>query len=55
MHIMEGSTTGTCVVVVVKIRCVGNDDESFVANMKLESLTLVDYIFCFNFYEWWHL
>lgn len=27
MHIMERSTTGTCVVVVVKVICVGNGDE----------------------------
>jgi hypothetical protein len=52
---MERSKTGTCVVVVVKKICVGNGDESFVANMKLESLMLVDYSFCFDFYEWWQL
>lgn len=39
MHIKERSMTGTCVVIVVKIICVGNGDESFVANMKLQSLT----------------
>jgi hypothetical protein len=39
VHIKERSMTGTCVVVVVKIICVGNGDESFVANMKLQSLT----------------
>jgi len=32
-----------------KVICVGNGVESFVANKKLESLTLVDYIFCFDF------
>lgn len=47
--------TGTYVLVVVTIICVGDGDESFVNNMKLESLTLVDYIFCFDFYEWWQL
>jgi len=55
VHIMERSMTGTCVVVVVKIICVGDSDESFVANMTLESLMLVDYMFCFDFYEWWQL
>jgi len=39
VHIMERNMTGTCVVLVVKIICVGNGDESFVANMKLQSLT----------------
>jgi hypothetical protein len=46
---------GTFVEVVVNKVCVGNGDESFVTNMKPESLTLVDYIFCFNFYECWQL
>jgi hypothetical protein len=39
VYIMERSMTGTCVVVVVKIICVGNGDDSFVAYMKLQSLT----------------
>jgi len=53
VHIMERSMTGACVVVVVKIICVGDGDEFFAINMKLESLMLVDYMFCFDFYEWW--
>jgi hypothetical protein len=47
VHITERSMTGTCVVDVVKTICVGNGDESFVTNMKPESIMLVDYIFCF--------
>jgi len=49
VHTMERRMTGTCVVVMVKIICVGDGDESFVANMKLESLMLVDYMFVFIF------
>jgi len=55
VHTMDRIMTGTCVVVVVKIICVGDGDESFVTNMKLESLMSVDYMFCFEFYEWWQL
>jgi hypothetical protein len=48
VHKMKRSGTGTCVAVVVKTICVGNGGDSFVANMKPECLTLVDYIFCFD-------
>jgi hypothetical protein len=52
---MERSMTGTCVVDMVKRICVGNGDESFVTNMKPEGIMLVNYIFCFDFHEWWQL